>query len=106
MAISAAAHAADLAWDNGAATGKWNNAIFGATGARTVTHTEGITGLTYTVWYSTDLSTWAEDTGAVAGTPIVSGAIETVPVTISSELLSEPALFVRVKARQALMSEA
>ena len=62
--------------------------------------------MNYSVWYSTDLSTWTEDTGAVLGTPSVSGAVETLPVTISSKLLSEPALFVRVKASRALVSEA
>jgi hypothetical protein len=63
-------------------------------------------GLSYSVWYSTDLSTWTEDAGAVPGTPSVSGGIETVPVAISSELLSESMLFLRVKASQAPVSEA
>ncbi|MCB1130576.1 MAG: autotransporter-associated beta strand repeat-containing protein, partial [Verrucomicrobiae bacterium] len=40
-------------------------------------------GLTYTVWYSTDLAGWTQDTGAAEGTPVVNGDVETVPVTLS-----------------------
>ena len=54
--------------------------------------------LTYTVWYSTDLSGWTQDTGAVEGTPVLNGEVETVPVTISGSLLTNPALFIQVRA--------
>ncbi|MBN8460800.1 MAG: InlB B-repeat-containing protein [Verrucomicrobia bacterium] len=59
---------------------------------------QSLTGLTYTVWYSTDLSTWTEDTGATEGTPAVSGQVETVPVTVSNGLLANPKLFIQVRA--------
>ena len=61
--------------------------------------TQSLTGLTYSVWYSTDLATWTEDTGAVEGTPAVSGEVETVPVTISGSLLTNPKLFLQVRAQ-------
>jgi hypothetical protein len=58
-----------------------------------------LTGLSYSVWTSTNLSAWTEDTGAVQGTPVLNGDVETVPVTISPSLLSNPALFIQVRAR-------
>lgn len=58
-----------------------------------------LTGLAYSVWYSTDLATWAEDTGAVEGTPVVNGEVETVPVTLSAHLLANPKLFIQVHAK-------
>ncbi|MCB1130986.1 MAG: hypothetical protein KDN05_07645 [Verrucomicrobiae bacterium] len=54
--------------------------------------------LTYTVWHSTDLSGLTQDTGAVEGTPVLNGEVETVPVTISNSLLSNPKLFIQVRA--------
>lgn len=57
-----------------------------------------LTDLTYSVWYSTDLSVWTQDTGAVPGTPATSGEVETVPVTISGALLANPKLFIQVRA--------
>lgn len=54
--------------------------------------------LAYTVWYSTDLATWNEDEGAVQGTPVRTGDVETVPVTLGNSLLAEPKLFIQVKA--------
>ena len=56
------------------------------------------TGLTYTVWTSTDLVNWTKDAGAVEGTVTTAGEVQTVPVTISSGLLSASKLFVRVLA--------
>jgi len=55
--------------------------------------------LSYTVWTSTDLQLWTEDTGAVQlpETPIVS-EVETVAVTLSPGLLGAPELFVQVRA--------
>ena len=60
-----------------------------------------LTGLNYTVWYSTDLSTWAEDTGAAQpeGTPDGNG-VETINVTLSA-LPGDPLpakLFIQVRA--------
>ncbi len=60
--------------------------------------TQSLTGLAYSVWYSTDLSTWAKDTGAVEGTPVVTGEVETVPVTLGGALLSNSKLFIQVRA--------
>jgi fibronectin-binding autotransporter adhesin len=60
--------------------------------------TQSLTGLTYTVWYSTDLSGWTEDTTAVQGMPSVSGEVETVPVTLTGTLLTNPKLFIQVRA--------
>lgn len=59
-----------------------------------------LTGLTYTVWYSTDLATWTEDTGALQpdGTPDGNG-VETIQVTLSPALLTNPKLFVQVRAQ-------
>ena len=61
--------------------------------------TQSLTGLTYTIWYSTNMTTWTQDTGAVEGTPTESGAVETVPVTITNTLLANPALFIQVRAQ-------
>ena len=54
--------------------------------------------LTYSVWYSTDLVVWLKDTGAVEGTTSLNGDVQTVPVTISSSLLTNPKLFIQVRA--------
>ena len=61
----------------------------------------GLTDLTYTVWYSTDLSIWSEDTGAtqIDGTPDVNG-VEMIDVTLSF-LPGDPLpgkLFIQVRA--------
>jgi autotransporter-associated beta strand protein len=40
-------------------------------------------GLAYSVWFSENLATWTEDTGASEGTPVPSGDNETVEVTLS-----------------------
>ncbi len=61
----------------------------------------GLTNLTYTVWYSTDLSAWAEDTGASQpeGSPDGNG-VETINVTLSN-LPGTPLpgkLFIQVRA--------
>jgi len=70
-----------------------------ATGTFSYTRrTQALTGLSYSVWYSTDLSGWTEDSGAVEGTPAVTGEVETVPVTISPALLSNTKLFIQVRA--------
>jgi autotransporter-associated beta strand protein len=71
-----------------------------ATGTFSYTRrTQSLTGLTYTVWYSTDLSGWTQDAGAVQGIPSVSGEVETVPVTLTGSLLTNPKLFIQVRAQ-------
>jgi hypothetical protein len=70
-----------------------------ATGTLTYTRRKpSLTGLDYTVWTSTDLKTWTRDTGAVHGTPSVSGDVETVSVTLSNSLLGNKKLFIQVRA--------
>ena len=58
------------------------------------------TGLTYSVWFSTNLAVWTRDTGAAAGTPVPNGANETVEVTLSTlPGVPLPAkLFIQVRA--------
>jgi autotransporter-associated beta strand protein len=63
--------------------------------------TQSLTGLSYTVWFSTDLATWTQDTGATEGTPTVNGEVETVEVTLSA-LPGDPLpdkLFIQVRAQ-------
>lgn len=57
-----------------------------------------LTGFTYKIWTSTDLLTWAEDTGAgqTPGTPVAD--VETVAVTLSQTSLTRPRLFFQVRA--------
>jgi len=56
-------------------------------------------GLTYTVWHSTDLEHWYS-TGATQGAATANGGgVETVPVTLDPSLRSELKLFVRVTAQ-------
>lgn len=58
------------------------------------------TNLTYTVWFSTDLGDWTQDTNAIEEITIVSGDVETVEVTLSS-LPGVPLpskLFIQVRA--------
>ncbi|MGL4400624.1 MAG: InlB B-repeat-containing protein, partial [Luteolibacter sp.] len=59
-----------------------------------------LTGLDFSVWYSTTLEdgSWVKDTGAMEGLPVVIGEMETVPVTLSTPLLSHSRLFLRVHA--------
>jgi autotransporter-associated beta strand protein len=61
--------------------------------------TPSLTGLTYTIWYSSNLSNWTQDTGANIGTLEVHGDVQTVPITISSSLLSNSKLFIRIRAQ-------
>jgi uncharacterized repeat protein (TIGR02543 family) len=60
---------------------------------------QSLTGLNYTIWYSTDLATWSEDTTAVQGVPSLNGQVETVPVTLTGSLLSNSKLFIQVRAQ-------
>jgi autotransporter-associated beta strand protein len=57
-------------------------------------------GLAYSVWFSTDLVGWTEDTGVTEGTTTPNGDNETVPVTLST-LPGDPLpakLFIQVRA--------
>jgi len=58
------------------------------------------TDLVYSVWYSTDLASWNEDTGAIDGEPVLNGDVETVQVTLANlpgDTLPAK-LFIRVRA--------
>jgi fibronectin-binding autotransporter adhesin len=59
---------------------------------------QSLTGLSYSIWTSTDLGIWTQDSGAIQGTPVVTGEVETVPVTLSSALLTNSKLFIQVRA--------
>ncbi|NCO34245.1 MAG: hypothetical protein GW893_10345, partial [Armatimonadetes bacterium] len=72
-----------------------------ATGGFSYTRrTQSLTGLSYKVWYSTDLQRWFEDTVGSAsqapGTP--TNDVEVVGVTVDPSLLTEPKLFVQISA--------
>lgn len=57
-------------------------------------------GLTYSVWFSDNLSSWTEDTDATEGAPVLNGDNETVEVTLST-LPGAPLpakLFIQVRA--------
>jgi len=58
-----------------------------------------LTGFNYTVWTSPDLQTWTKDNGATQtpGTADSNG-LQTVAVTLSPALLSDPRLFVQLRA--------
>ncbi len=57
-----------------------------------------LTGLTHTIWTSTDMATWTPDTGAIQTPSAPVANIETVTVTLSPALLTGAKLFVRVQA--------
>ena len=58
---------------------------------------QSMTGLAYSIWTSTNLVTWTEDTGATEGARTVNGDVETIPITLSSPPTA-PATFIRVQA--------
>jgi hypothetical protein len=60
---------------------------------------DALTQMNFEIWTSTDLAGWVKDDGAgqTAGTPDAND-IETVAVQLSPTLLTEPKLFVRVRA--------
>lgn len=47
-----------------------------------------LTSLSYSVWYLVDLFSWTEYTIAVTGTLSINSAVETVPVIITTQLLT------------------
>jgi autotransporter-associated beta strand protein len=57
-----------------------------------------LTGLEYKVWYSTNLTNWAIDSGAQLSPGTVVDRIQAVSVVVSEDLLDEPKLFIRVRA--------
>jgi hypothetical protein len=61
--------------------------------------TRSLTGLNYSVWTSSDLTTWTQDAGAVQTPNAPVADVETVTVNISPSLLTGPRLFVRLRAQ-------
>jgi methionine-rich copper-binding protein CopC len=61
--------------------------------------TQALTGLSYTVWTSTNMLSWTQDSGAIQtpGAPVAE--VETVAVTISPALLNQPRLHIRMRAQ-------
>ncbi|MCH7228854.1 invasin domain 3-containing protein [Haloferula sp. A504] len=60
--------------------------------------TQSLTGLTYKIWYSTNLEEWFWESGATQTPRSPVGAVEIVDVTIDPDLLTEPRLFLQVGA--------
>lgn len=57
-----------------------------------------LSGLTYQVWFSTNLTTWEQDTGATQSATAIPGTDnESVQVTLSAELLNAGRIFVRIQ---------
>jgi hypothetical protein len=58
-----------------------------------------LTGLTHRVMTSTNLTGWTEDSTVTQTVTVTTGGVETVEVTLSHSLLSNPKLFIRVRAQ-------
>ena len=70
-----------------------------STGTFTYTRrTTTLTGLNFTVWTSTNLTAWTRDTGATQTINSTVANVQTVTARLSSALLVQPKLFVRVQA--------
>ncbi|TAE74979.1 MAG: hypothetical protein EAZ84_10140, partial [Verrucomicrobia bacterium] len=92
-------YAFGLAPNNGASTNPIAVPLDDATGTFSYTRRQqSLTSLSYTIWYSTDLATWTQDSAAVQGTPSLNGEVETVPVTLSAALLENSKLFIQVRS--------
>jgi hypothetical protein len=61
--------------------------------------TPALTGLNYSVWTSTDLLNWTQDTGAIQNPGIAVNQVETVAVTLSPGLVAGPRLFIRMRTQ-------
>ncbi len=76
-----------------------NTAAIRSNGNLTYTRrTTTLTGLTYTVWTSTNLTTWTQDSGATQTINSTVANVQTVTVKLSAALLTQPRRFVRVQA--------
>ena len=60
--------------------------------------TSTLTNADYTIWTSTNLSSWTQDTGATQTITSTVNNVQTVNVTLSASLLTGSSRFVRVKA--------
>ena len=73
-----------------------------ALSAGTLTYTRrstSLSGLSFTIWTSTNLTHWTEDTGAVQSVTGTTGDVETVDVTLTEPLLENDRLFIQVRAQ-------
>jgi autotransporter-associated beta strand protein len=76
-----------------------SNATLKTAGSFTYTRrTASLTGATYTVWTSTDLSNWTQDTGATQSVTSTANNVQTVSVTLSAGLRTSERRLVRVRA--------
>jgi hypothetical protein len=76
-----------------------SNATLKPAGTFTYTRrTASLTGAAYTVWTSTDLSNWTQDTGATQSVTSTANNIQTVSVTLSAGLRNSERRLVRVRA--------
>ena len=57
-----------------------------------------LSGLSFAVWTSTDLTNWTKDTGAIESVVTTDGEAETVQVTPSAGLFASSRLFLRILA--------
>ena len=57
-----------------------------------------LTRLTYSLWYSANLTEWHRDSGASQSVSATDGDVQTVDVSPSPGLLSEPKLFLQIRA--------
>ena len=57
-----------------------------------------LTRLTYSLWYSSNLTEWHRDSGAGQSVSATDGDVQTVDVTPSPGVLSEPKLFLQIRA--------
>jgi alpha-galactosidase len=84
---------------SGASSNPFANTANLRSGSFTYTRrTRSLTGLNYTVWTSPNLTTWTQDTGAIQAPAAPVGGVETVTVTLTPALLSNPKLFIRLQA--------
>jgi alpha-galactosidase len=60
--------------------------------------TPSLVNLNYTLWYSTDLDEWFQDNGAFQAPQSAANDVEIMDVVIDSALLSEPRLFIQMRA--------
>lgn len=58
----------------------------------------GLSDAAYSVWVSTNLVDWTEDTGAVQSRQSLANDIETIEVSLSSDWLDHDELFIQVRA--------
>ena len=86
---------------NGGASSPYLSYPNPATGSFTYTRRKtSLSGLVFTVWTSTNLTDWTEETGATQSATAISGSDnESVQVTLSAGILNGNRLFVRLMAR-------